>query len=192
MSWQYCLKVLIAVGKPVSFQSIWGSLIPDNSPILVKWSDDNVCIVGSTKNHRDHFLQIDQHNWHGTKKLDNFLHYRISSTHVHLRKEAIGICMDCCETEGKNYEEINKLSCLMSKRRFKIWTFKNTFLSWLWLSLCCCSLCSLRLILVHLIKDVPATFAHDPLGAMFSLPGQLLSLCLAASSLQEASCGHLQ
>ena len=34
---------------------------------------------------REHFLQIDQHNWHGTKKLDNFLHHRISSTHVHLR-----------------------------------------------------------------------------------------------------------
>ena len=42
-------------------------------------------IVGSTKNHREHFLQIDQHNWHGIKKLDNFLHHRISSTHVHLR-----------------------------------------------------------------------------------------------------------
>ena len=45
----------------------------------------NVCIFGSTKNHREHFLQIDQHNRHVTKRLDNFLYHRISSTHVHLR-----------------------------------------------------------------------------------------------------------
>ena len=35
ISWQYCLKLLNAVGRSGPFQSIWGSWIRESSPILV-------------------------------------------------------------------------------------------------------------------------------------------------------------